>query len=74
MSGSVDRTRRAEAVGVLQRAEGQGLHAALKDLLEEELAEARDELEGAGDDITIWRAQGRAMEIRRLLSAVTSRA
>ncbi len=67
------RVRKAEAINALCRTQGQGLHTALKDLLEEELKEAHDEMETAADNITIWRAQGRATELRQLLAAITPR-
>lgn len=67
------RVRRADAVCALQKAHGQGLYTALTDLLEAELAEAQEEMESAGDDITIWRAQGRAAGARNLLAAITPR-
>lgn len=67
------RARRADAVCVLQKAHGQGLYAALTDLLETELAEAHEEMESASDNITIWRAQGRAAVARNMLFAITPR-
>lgn len=65
------RARKADAVNALRSAEGQGLHTALRILLEQELEEAREEMETAADDITIWRAQGRATAVRQLLAAIT---
>lgn len=67
------RERKAGAVYSLRLAEGQGLHSALKTLLEQELEEAREDMETAADNITIWRAQGRAEEVRRLFVAITPR-
>ncbi|WP_165072815.1 hypothetical protein [Desulfovibrio sp. ZJ200] len=67
------RARRADAVRALQKAHGQGLHTALIDLLEAEIAEAQEEMESADQNITIWRAQGRAAGARSLLAAITPR-
>lgn len=67
------RSRKADAACALQKADGQGLHTAVVDLLEAEIAEAHEEMESADDNITIWRAQGRATAARSLLAAITPR-
>lgn len=67
------RARRAEAARALQNADGRGLHAAVVDLLEAEMAEAQEEMASADDTITIWRAQGRVAAARSLLVAITPR-
>lgn len=70
MNNTESRARKADAINSLRSAEGQGLHTALKILLKQELDEAREEMETAADNITIWRAQGRATEVRQLLAAI----
>lgn len=46
---------------------------AFLDLLELELEDAFADLEQADDNISIWRAQGRAQELRSLLEALNMR-
>lgn len=66
----MDRTARKEAITAVQKS-GRGMREALRGLLEWELAQAHAEMEAARDNIEIWRAQGRALEVRALMSAIT---
>lgn len=64
------RQQRAECIETVLRSAGRGALDALTDLLELELQEALEELEQAADNISIWRAQGRAQAVRKGLAAI----
>lgn len=64
------RLQRKEALANI-RTSARGTLDALADLFECELADAHAELETAQDEISIWRAQGRVMEIKSLVAAIT---
>lgn len=69
----MNRQKRDNALRVLRQVAGQGLHAALLDLLVCELESAWEEMESAETDLQIWRAQGRAALARELRDAITPR-
>lgn len=58
-----------EALASLRQS-GAGALAALRDWLECELENARQEMESADNAMEIWRSQGRCNELRALLSAL----
>lgn len=65
-----NRLQRKEAIANI-KISPTGTLDALADLFECELADAHAELETAQDEISIWRAQGRVMEIKSLVAAIT---
>ena len=65
-----NRLQRKEAIAII-KISPTGTLDALADLFECELADAHAELETAQDEISIWRAQGRVMEIKSLVAALT---
>lgn len=66
------KSARKEAIASLLLAP-KGALDALHDLLCWELEDAQAELESAQDTVFLWRAQGRVMEIRSLLAAMTTK-
>lgn len=62
----MNRMNRKDAIRAVSEAQ-RGTLDGLADLLSWELHEAYAEMESAKDNIAIWRAQGRAVEIRNLI-------
>ncbi|MFR8276306.1 MAG: hypothetical protein ACLU98_08220 [Desulfovibrio fairfieldensis] len=70
MKGLNSRELAAKAVSDVRQAGGSSIQAVCA-LMQAKLAEAREELEEAGDDRQIFRAQGRAQLARDILGALT---
>lgn len=65
----MNRLERKKAIAALLQS-GRGTLEALEDLLNWELGAAREEMETARDNISIWRCQGGCAAIRGLLEAI----
>ncbi|MCD7985075.1 MAG: hypothetical protein LUG19_12625 [Desulfovibrio sp.] len=70
MTESTSRELAAKAVNEIRQSGAAGVQAVCA-LMRAKLAEAREELEEAGDDRQIFRAQGRAQLARDILGALT---
>lgn len=67
------RISKDEAVKAVSSYYGQGVYTAFIDLLEATIEEAQEEMESANENITIWRAQGKATAARDLIAAIKPR-
>lgn len=68
----INRYSKKEAIAALLLAP-KGTLDALLDLLLCQLEDARQEMEAAQDAISVWRCQGRCIEIHNLLAAIKQR-
>lgn len=71
MTEQACRNAKAEAVKAIIAPVSAAVRQNFVDLLQCEIAEAHSEMENASDNITIWRAQGRAAGARQLLTSIT---
>ena len=65
------KTKKAAALNGLLSPMSPGARGNLADLLECEITEAHQDMENASDNLSIWRAQGRAAGARQLLSLIS---
>ena len=68
-----DHISKESAVTAVSSYYGQGAYTAINDLLKAVIEEAHEEMETANEDITIWRAQGKATAARDLIAAIKPR-
>ena len=69
----IDHISKESAVKSVSSYYGQGVYTSLIDLLQAVIEEAHEEMESANDNITIWRAQGKATVARDLIAAIKPR-
>ncbi len=67
------RSSKDASIRTLRSCNGQGVYTAVIDLLSSVIAESHEEMESATDNITIWRAQGKATAARDLIAAMKPR-
>ena len=68
-----DHISKDSAVKTVRSYYGQSAFTAFTDLLEAVIEEAHEEMESATENITIWRAQGKATSARDLIAAIKPR-